>query len=205
MRKIALLSCTSLSLIAFLATASNSFANNESKWMVRARAIAVVPQEDSTVSIGGKAKIDNNVVPEVDVSYFFTPNIAAELIAATTRHQVKLDGTTDLGKVWLLPPTLTLQYHFTQFDFAKPYVGAGVNYTHFYAATSGALSSAHYNDSFGPALQAGVDIPIRNNWYFNVDVKKIWINSDVKFNAGAVRANVDVNPWVIGTGIGYRF
>ena len=203
MKKQELLSCVSL--VVLLGLSSQALATEDGKWLVRGRAIGVIPQESSTVSIGGKARVDNSVVPEVDVSYFFTPNIALELIAATTQHQVKLNNSTDLGHAWLLPPTLTLQYHYTQFDFVKPYVGAGVNYTHFYNADSGSLSSAHYNDSVGAALQAGFDVPIKNNWYFNVDVKKVWINTDVKFNGGAVRANVDIDPWIVGTGIGYRF
>lgn len=193
-------------LLLAMSISSQAFALENGKWLVRARAIDVIPQEDSTVSIGGEANVNNNVVPEIDVSYFFTPNIALELIAATTQHKVKLNNTTDLGDAWLLPPTLTLQYHFTQFqDIIKPYVGAGINYTHFYNTDSGVLNSAHYNDSFGGALQAGFDVPIKNNWYFNLDVKKVWINTDVKFNGGAIYADVDINPWIIGTGIGYRF
>ncbi len=194
-----------LGIFATILGAQPSKAEDAGKWLLRVRALGVVPQESSTVSIGGNVAISNNIVPEVNVSYFFTPNIAVELIAATTKHNVKLKGSTDLGSVWLLPPTLTLQYHFTQLDVVKPYIGAGINYTHFYNSNPGALTSARYNNSVGGVLQAGFDVPIKNNWSFNVDVKKVWINSDVSFNRGAVRANVDINPWLFGTGLGYRF
>lgn len=183
--------------------ASGSYAQ-DGKWMLRTRALYIAPQESSTVSIGGKVDLSTRVVPEVDVSYFFTPNIAAELIAATTKHYVKKQGT-DLGNVWLLPPTLTLQYHLTQLPYVKPYVGAGINYTHFYNADAGVLDTVRYKDSIGPALQVGVDVPVKDHWYLNFDVKKIWINTDVKFNHGAVTADVDIDPWVVGAGIGYRF
>ena len=179
-------------------------------WMIRARAIGVLPQESSSLNIGGTAKVDNSVVPELDFSYFFTKNIAAELILATTRHNVKVVGSSaganvDVGSAWLLPPTLTLQYHFDQFHGFKPYLGAGVNYTHFYNEKAGALDTVKYDDSFGVALQAGVDVHLQGNWYANLDVKKVFINTTAKFNGGAVRADVDIDPVIVGVGIGYRF
>lgn len=178
--------------------------------LLRLRAIDVLPEKDSTTTIGGKVKPDFATVPELDLTYFFTDNIAAELIAATSKHEVKAIGTgsgnLDLGDVWILPPTLTLQYHFNNETRLTPYVGAGVNYSYFYNDKAGSsISSIHYNSSFGPALQAGIDYKIDNNYSLNFDVKKIWINTDVKVNGGAVRADVDLDPWVVGMGIGYTF
>jgi outer membrane protein len=198
--------------LAVLAVAQPAMAQetaSQGKWMVRARALGVIPQESSSLNIGGKAAVDNSIVPELDITYFFTPNLAAELIAATAKHKVTARntsvGTVDAGSAWLLPPTLTLQYHFTQFEGIKPYVGAGLNYTHFYSEDSGALNSVKYSDSFGGALQVGVDVPVRDNWYVNLDVKKVFINTTAKFNGGAVRADVDLDPWLVGAGVGYRF
>lgn len=211
MKKLAL--CT-VALITCSHSALAAASADSGKWMIRARALGVVPQEDSSVNVSGtiqgEAKVDNSLVPEVDFTYFFTPNIAAELIAAVTPHDVKAVGSAaganvDVGHAWLLPPTLTLQYHCTRWSSAKPYIGAGVNYTHFFSEDAGSLSTVSYDDSFGGALQAGVDIPIKDNWYFNVDVKKVWINTTAKFNGGSVRADVDINPWLVGVGFGYRF
>ncbi len=85
-------------------------------------------------------------------------------------------------------------------------MGAGINYTHFFGANRGtSVTSVDYGDSVGPALQAGVDYMLDDHWMVNVDAKKIWINSDVKFNAGAIRADVDINPWILGLGFGYKF
>ncbi|MBI1275013.1 outer membrane beta-barrel protein [bacterium] len=195
------------SLLTILSAGSAMAASGQydGNWMIRARALGVVPDENSTLNIGGEVDVDNSVVPEVDFSYFFTPNIAAELILATTKHNVKTTSGTDVGSAWLLPPTLTLQYHFTNFESFKPYVGAGINYTMFYNEDPGTLSSVDYDNSFGGALQVGVDIPIQNNLYFNVDVKKVFIDTTAKFNGGAVVADVDIDPWLIGVGIGYRF
>lgn len=173
--------------------------------MIRARALGVVPDESGYVSNGDTPNVDNSVVPEFDLTYFFTPNIAAELIAAVTPHDVTTSSGIDAGSSWLLPPTLTLQYHFTQLGSVKPYVGAGVNYTHFFNEDAGSLNAVEYDDSFGAALQAGVDIPIRDNWYANIDVKKVFISTTAKFSPSGVRADVDIDPWLIGVGVGYKF
>lgn len=202
MKKIAVCS------LVFLAVAQPALAANDFKagdFMIRARVLGVVPDESSSMNIAAKVRVDNSVVPELDATYFFTPNISAELIAAITPHDVRTNTGVDAGSSWLLPPTLTLQYHFNQFDSVKPYIGAGVNYTHFFNTDAGALNSVKYDDSFGGALQAGIDVPIKDNWYFNVDVKKVFISTTAKFSPSGVRADVDIDPWLVGVGVGYKF
>ncbi|WP_417456473.1 OmpW/AlkL family protein [Kordiimonas sp.] len=184
-------------------------ADGESPWLVRLRLIDVAPQESSTVSIGGEAEVNSSVVPELDITYFWSKNVATELILATTKHDVSAKGTAlgnlSLGDTWVLPPTLLMQYHFNPEGGVKPYVGAGVNYTFFYNADPGDVASIDYENGFGVALQAGVDFRIKDNWYFNVDAKKLWLNTDVSINGGGVTADVDLDPWVLGVGFGYRF
>lgn len=182
-------------------------------FMIRGRAVGVLPNEDADISggvTGNSIKIDNSYVPELDFSYFVTDNIAFELIAAVTPHQVgtaaSSAGPLDLGDVWLLPPTLTVQYHFSDLGVWKPYLGAGINYTHFFNEDAGSsVTSAEYDDSVGLALQAGVDYAIDDHWQVNLDVKKIWINTDVAFSNGTIAADVDINPLLVGIGVGYRF
>lgn len=173
--------------------------------LVRARALNVRPDVSSSMNISDTVKIDNSVVPEVDFTYFFTPNVSAELIAGVTPHDVSTNGGVDAGSVWLLPPTLTLQYHFTGLGSMIPYVGAGINYTHFFNPDAGSLTNASYSDSWGGALQAGADFALGNNWYANVDVKKLYINTNAKFLNDSITADVDIDPWVIGAGVGYKF
>jgi outer membrane protein len=182
---------------------------------IRLRGIGVVPTERGGINTaagaptGLSATVDNDYVPEIDISYFVTPNIALELIAATTKHDVGTSGpaNVDLGSVRLLPPTLTVQYHFTPTARFSPYVGAGLNYTFFYNEKKGALNSISYDDSIGYALQAGIDYAIAGAWSFNIDVKKLWLSTDVTANLGgtALKADVDLNPWIFGVGVGYRF
>lgn len=195
----ALLGTTALSVPAF---ADEAFKGKSAgDILVRARGIYAIPDEKLD-GISGLS-ISNEVVPEVDFSYFVTDNIAFELIAATTRHKVSIPGAS-LGKVSLLPPTLTVQYHFMPKAQFSPYVGAGLNYTFFYNVDSGDVASLKYDNHIGYALQAGVDYALGGNWSLNADVKKIFLKTDVSVNGGpGIRATID--PWIVGLGVGYRF
>lgn len=186
-----------------------------SKWQVRLRGIAVVPNESATIqTIGGDAYISNAYVPELDFTYFFNKNIAAELILATTKHDVKAVSTAvgdiPLGDVWLLPPTLTLQYHFNG-DVVHPYLGAGINYTLFYNEDQGPVANdVSYDNSIGFAFQLGFDIDLNAKWFINLDAKYLLLNTDVTVNAtsalgATVGADVDINPFIAGVGFGMRF
>ncbi|TNE58527.1 MAG: OmpW family protein [Alphaproteobacteria bacterium] len=181
-------------------------------FLIRGRLLAIQGDLSSTIApIGGEAEISDEVVPEVDFSYFFTDHIAAELIIGATRHDVAakntLFGDVDLGTVWLVPPTVTLQYHFAPKATVSPYVGAGINYTSFHKADlpAGLVTDVDYGSSTDLALQAGVDIKCQGPWYFNVDLKKVYINTDVKLNGGTITADVDLDPWVFGMGVGRLF
>jgi len=188
-------SLLALALIAALPT--SALAEN---WMMRVRAIDIAPDVKSS-SLPG-VDVSDEWVPEVDFTYFVTPNIGVELILATARHEVTLNGAS-LGKLNHLPPTVTVQYHFNPTPSIKPYVGAGVNYTRFYNVDLAPGLTIDKN-SFGGALQAGVDIAVTKNGYLNLDVKKIWIDTDVK--AGGVKlTNLEINPVVWGIGYGFRF
>lgn len=179
---------------------------SKERFQVRVRVLDVAPDEDTTVNIGGKTSVDNAITPEVDVSYFFTPNVAAELIAATSQHEIDYTGNVNLGDAWILPPTLTLQYHFAPDSALSPYVGAGVNYSMFYGEdTAPGFTNLEVDGGFGWALQAGADYWMNEHWGLNLDVKKIFLNIDGKLNNGAITTDIDLDPWVVGAGISYRF
>lgn len=180
------------------------------RFLIRGRVIGVMPDSGGSTSINGQPDADNAVVPEVDFSYFFTKNIAAELILATSPHDLSADNTNlgdlDLGDTMILPPTLTLQYHFTPEQTFSPYVGAGVNYTMTYAEDNGAdTAQLEADNSFGWAVQAGADYWLGDHWGLNVDLKKIWVDVDASINNGAITGNVELNPWILGAGVSYRF
>jgi outer membrane protein len=186
-------------------------------WMIRLRALAVVTRNSGSVDqvAGSGLTTSDSVVPELDISYFFTENWAAELILGVTRHHITGTGAInglDVGKAWLLPPTLTMQYHFTNFGAFKPYVGAGVNYTMFFDQSAGntatggvTITQSHLHNTFAPAAQIGFDYMIDRHWGVNFDVKKLWLRPDWDGNNGALTGKVNLDPWLIGTGITYKF
>jgi outer membrane protein len=220
-------------------------------WVVRLRAAHINADEDSNlratspstfagnptgvdVVLNGELEVDSNTIPELDISYYVTKNIALELILAVgSKHDVNLKKTTnnvgipagdlneDLGEVNVLPPTLTVQWHFNPDQMIDPYIGAGVTYARFLdknlrhagnnaAGIAGGDIEVDRN-SWGAALQAGVDINLKDGWLINADVKKLWIDTDVSFHHGdglfpkQKIDNLDIDPWVFGIGIGKKF
>jgi len=180
---------------------------SKERFQVRLRGIGVFADGNGVVD--GTAldtAVDNSFTPEVDITYFFAEHIAAELIAATAQHTVSAGGN-DLGDTWILPPTLTLQYHFTPDNKFSPYVGAGLNYSIFYAEDDATgFTDFNVKNGIGVAVQAGFDYWINKNWGLNMDAKYIDLNVDASVNNGALNAyDVDINPWIIGAGVSYRF
>lgn len=190
--------------------------------LVRLRAVLVAPNESSgpvTPSFpGASVGVSNSFAPEIDFTWMATDHIGIELIAATTKHNISGRGSlAPVGKLattWVLPPTLTLQYHFMPTGKVHPYVGAGINYSIFYSeGASNALVAAvgptdvSLKSSFGYALQAGSDFDLNERVFLNVDIKYIDMTTRARLTSGALVNNVDVkiNPIVLGVGVGMRF
>ncbi|MCM2290816.1 OmpW family protein [Allorhizobium sp. BGMRC 0089] len=185
----------------------------KSPWQVRLRALGVVTRDSGHVNgvAGSGLSYSDTVVPELDFSYFFTPNIAAELILGTSYANINGTGSISslgkVGKTWFLPPSLTLQYHFTNFGKFQPYVGAGINYTMFYNQKAGSADSLKVKNTWGPVLQVGADYMINDHWGINFDVKKIFLRPDFDVTVGGnkLSGKAKLDPWLIGTGVTYRF
>ena len=182
---------------------AGSVAAQESPWLVRARAVNLNMANEvttSTLSSLGVA-VNDKTIGEVDVSYFFNKNVAAELILTLPQKQV-VGPNGSIGSFKHLPPTLTLQYHFTDLKGYKPYVGAGINYT---KITGDSISPYNLDSqSFGMAFQAGVDVPLTKQVSLNFDVKKVYIKSDV-YLSGVNKGTLKLDPVLVGVGVGYRF
>jgi outer membrane protein len=176
-------------------------------FMVRVRAVAL--QSANTDSTGLDLSINDKVIPEIDFSYFVTPQWALELVLTYPQKHTIRAGGTEIGSLRHLPPTLTAQYHFTGLGAFKPYLGAGLNYTRFsnvrfVPTVQAALQPSVGKDSIGFAVQAGFDYEVAQNVYLNVDVKKVQIKTDIR-SAGTRVGTFKVDPWLIGVGIGRRF
>jgi len=198
---------------------SPAFAGSESgNFMVRLQGTVVDPDSSADVFAGGvlqptwDAEVDTVVLPTLTFTYFFNKNLAVELFCCFAKFDADGKGGIgglDLGDFWTFPPILTLQYHFDPIGAFKPYVGAGVQYIHFFSeGNSGAgLGNAKIDldDAFGFTLQAGVDVSLGDGWYLNADVKKTWIDTDASWRGTDVTAKVDIDPWIYSIGLGYRF
>ena len=194
-----IIAVAAVSLLASGAALAQDF--KEGTLLVRARAVHLnSANKDST---GLDLAINNKWLPEVDFTYFFNKNVAAELILTVPQKHTLTAGGAEIGTLRHLPPTLTVQYHFDTAGF-KPYVGAGLNYTRFSSVNVLGGAADVKRNSVGLALQAGVDIPLSGNMYLNVDVKKVFIKTDVLVgatNAGSFK----VDPLLVGVGLGWRF
>ncbi len=177
-------------------------ADHAGEIMVRARAVQInFNNSTNTPALAGVGAA-NKTIPEVDLSYFFTSHIAAELILT---YPQKITVNPNVGSLKALPPTLTVQYHFAPDSQSfRPYVGAGVNYTRFssYSLGGGALSGS--NNSTGFALQAGFDVPITDKMTFNLDLKKLTMRTDITA-AGVPVGTLKLDPYLVGVGLGWKF
>ncbi len=182
-------------------------AAEQGDWLIRARAVYIDSANKDSTGLG--LSVNNKTIPEVDISYFFSPNWAAELILTyPQKHDVRSNGTT-IGSLKHLPPTLTLQYHFTEAGGWRPYLGVGANLTLFSSvkfapAVQTALAPSTEGSSVGLSLNAGFDVPLADGWVFNVDVKKVQIRTDIR-SFGAKAGEFKVDPLLVGIGFGKRF
>jgi outer membrane protein len=186
----------------------------EGPLMVRLRGVYILPADksDAVPALGITAKdqitVSAKFIPEVDFSYFFTPNISAELILTYPQeHDVKITGIGKIGTVTHLPPVLSAQYHFIPGGVVNPYVGLGVNLTLITAQKLHAGADLKISDSsVGVSGQVGADFKVADQIYVNVDVKYVTMGYDVKVKASGTKVSaVDVSPWLLGAGVGYRF
>ena len=199
-----------LALGLLVALSFNAIAQ-ENPWMVRVRATDLNwenSQSTATINASGlNVNAKDKTIPELDITYFFTKNIAAELVLTYPQRVDIRSHSTSLGTVTALPPTLLAQYHFTQFGPLKPYVGAGVNYTRFGSRNLGdADQYSVEKSSIGYAAQIGADYMLTKNWGINLDVKYLQIETDVIVNSTGASAGVlKLSPIATSVGVTYKF
>jgi len=194
-------------------TSASVSALEKGDWLVRFGAVNVNPNDSSSglTAVGSTATVgvDDNTQAFANLSYMIRDNIALELLAATPfSHDIVGTGSlSSLGKVGetkQLPPTFSIQYHFKPKSNLRPYVGAGINYTVFFSEkATNTITSLKLDDSVGLAAQAGFDVNISKDWFFNADVRYINIETTAHTSLGT--SEVKINPTVISLGVGTRF
>lgn len=183
-------------------------------WLITGRVTDVAPTTDAAIvtpagaDTGLEVEVGDSLMPTLGFTYFLTDHWAVEAILGTTRHEVRAQGgATDVAvhETWVLPPVVTLQYRPLTEGRFSPYVGAGVNAMLFYGGDDRNGFTVDLDDGFGYAAQVGADIGLRGPWSLNVDVKKVWFDTDAEINGGALRSDVDLDPWVVSVGLGRTF
>ena len=179
-----------------------ALSHEEGDLIIRAGAATVDP--DGSGGLNGTLTVDDDTQLGITGTYMFTNNLGVGVLASTPfKHDLYLVGAGKIGDTKHLPPTVTLQYHFNNDTGFTPYVGAGVNYTKFFEESS-SLGDLKLDDSWGLALEAGLDWAIDENWLLSAQVWYIEIDTDAKLN-GAPLTNVEIDPWVYMVGVGYKF
>lgn len=194
-------------------------------FMIKAGVSGVLPNSDFdglalngtpiAAFAGDIADVDDSWVPSLTLTYFATKNIGIELFCCFAQHGVEAQGALaaagvgELGETMIFPPILTLQYHFDSFNGIKPYVGAGVQFIHFFDESSElANNSLEIDSAFGFSLQGGVDFELGQGWYAGADVRYTWLETEATFtdNAGnTLSTDFDLDPLIVSAHVGYRF
>lgn len=183
-------------------------------WIVTGRITDVSSGADDSIFTSGgvdtglNVDVGNSTMPTLGFTYFLTDNFSVEAILGTTQHEIRAQGgATDVAvhETWVLPPVVTLQYRPMPEARVSPYVGAGINYMLFYSGEDKNGFTVDLEDGFGYALQAGADVALTGPWTLNVDVKKVWFDTEATVNGGALTSDVALDPWVVSVGFGRKF
>lgn len=171
--------------------------------------------QGGTLLGGWDAGVGDVWLPTATLTYFFNPKLSAELFCCFATAKVTgkgaIDGV-DLAKTWAFPPIVTLKYHFDKIGSVRPYVGAGVQYIHYFSSKSvlAGYDGVSLKDSWGPVAQAGFDLELGRGWSVGFDAKYVWEKTDLTFtdstgtNANATTKHT-LDPLLLTVNVGYRF
>ena len=178
--------------------AGPALAQSQGDWTFGIGVGYVDPKSDNGDLAGLETDVDADESFVFTAEYFIRDNLGIELLAATPfEHDIDLEGGIDAGSTKHLPPTLSLNYHFPTNSPWKPYVGAGINYTAFFEEDSD-LGKLELDDSWGYALQAGIDYQFNDTGAVRFNVRYIDIESDVELDGQDIgTAEIDPVIWTI--------
>lgn len=191
--------------LALLGASAMAHAHEAGDWLVRVGGGQVDPKSNNgdVVDVGSDSSVT------ATLTYMMTERWAIDVLAAWPfEHSINLKGDgTRVGSTKHLPPVVSLQYHFLPNADFQPYVGVGLNYTHFFdEETTGPLAGSNLSldDSWGAAAQVGLDWMLGEKWFLNADIRWIDINTDA-FLDGVFLEEVEIDPMVYSASVGFRF
>jgi outer membrane protein len=143
----------------------------------------------------------------------FTPNIGLEFVLGIPPTiKAKATGSVaflgdDVLSAKNLAPTVLLNYHFgAPGDTWRPYLGAGMNYTRFIDIKSKLASDVKMGDSYGYAVQAGINYALTKDVALFASIAKLDVKSKlVAAGATVLTTKIDFRPIVYSAGVAYQF
>jgi len=184
--------------------ANTAVAFEPGDWLFRVGASNVDPRSNNSDIVS----VDSATSLTFNFSYMMTDVWAVEVLAAYPfKHDISLVGGPKVGSTKHLPPTVSLQYHFRPTAKLQPYLGFGINYTNFFSEkTTGPLEGTKLSldDSWGLAGQIGFDVMMNDKWFLNLDARYIGIEPKAKLD-GVSLGKVEIDPWIYGAHVGFRF
>lgn len=199
---------------AMAQTSSDWQVARKGDWLVTGRVTQVSSGADDAITTAAGAdsglnvEVGDDIMPTLGITYFLTDHVSVEAILGATRHEIRAQGPgvdVAVHETWVLPPVVTLQYRPAPEARVSPYVGAGVNYMLFFEGEDRNGFEVELEDGFGYALQAGADVALTGPWTLNLDVKKVWFDTEATVNGGALESDVALDPWVVSLGVGRKF
>lgn len=215
-----------LVLASALAASTGASAQARGDWTVKVGVNKITPKvESGDVSApalpGTKADVGPDTKPILNLAYFVTDNIVAELDLGTPyRHKLfgagAIEGTGQLGTADVLPPTLFAQYRFFQPDAVfRPYVGVGLTYAYFRRERGSAQLTAVLNTG-GPAstfslkakaavsAQIGANFRINERWSIDGGVIATKLKTTATYSTGQTQ-EMRLDPIAINAGVVFKF
>lgn len=215
-----------LALACALGAATGAAAQGKGDWTVKAGVNKITPKvESGDVSApalpGTKADVGPDTKPILNIAYFITDNIAAELdLGAPYRHKLygagSIEGTGQLGTSDVLPPTLFAQYRFFRKDAVfRPYVGLGVTYAYFRRErgsaqltsvlnTGGPASTFSLEAKWAASAQIGASFRLNERWAIDGGVIKTKLKTTATYSTGQTQ-EMKLDPVAINLGVTFTF
>lgn len=180
----------------------------QSPWKIGARVVYFDARNSSdqfnATGVQDRFTVEKKELPEFDISYYFLPNVSAELaLTNPQKHEIYLDRGL-VGSVRQRPSSLHVKFHFNPDAAIDPYLGLGINYTHFSSVHLLNESASLDSSSTGWSLQGGFDFKLTRNWSMNLDLRKVRKQSDILIGRKKASA-IQFDPWLLGLGFAYRF
>ena len=152
---------------------------------------------------------------DVELAFGNPPKTETVGKGPATLGSAPYDGQVIATAKWF-SPSLLLQYKFLEESSAfRPYVGLGVNFTHFYDiqstdagnAATGGPTTLKLTNSFGPAFNLGVAWHIDGPWHAYASYNYAKVKSDLTTNTAGIerKTTINFNPSAIVLSVGYSF